>query len=89
MSLNIRRIGDGQVAGNIKGLMHGCVMPFVLAIALHPMVAILYVIVVGGLYLFYFGAEKAEAKLMFAVSVLLEAVFLSQVVIDLMVGGAQ
>lgn len=84
-----KRIGDGPVAGNIKGLTHACVVPFILGVALHPIAAILYVIVVGGLYLFYFGAEKTEAKLMFCLSVLLEAVFLSQVAIDLLVGGVQ
>ena len=82
-------IGDGKVAGNTKGFMHGCVIPFILGTAIHPMMAILYVVVVGGLYLFYFGMEKAEAKLMFALVVLLEAAFLAPVAIDMFVGGVQ
>lgn len=83
------RIGDGAVAGNIKGFVHGCVMPLALGAVIHPMIAILYVVVVGGLYLFYFGMEKAEAKLMFALVVLLEAAFLAPVAIDMFVGGVQ
>ncbi len=89
MLLVDERIGDGKVAGNTKGVIHGLVVPFILGVAIHPMMAILYVVVVGGLYLFYFGADKAEAKLMFAVCVVLEVACLSPVVIDLLVGGAQ
>lgn len=89
MLLIDKRIGDGKVAGNTKGFMHGCVIPFILGTAIHPMMAILYVYVVGGLYLFYFGMEKAEAKLMFAVCVVLEVAFFAPVAIDLLVGGVQ
>ena len=78
------RIGDGAVAGNIKGFVHGCVMPLALGAVIHPMIAILYVVVVGGLYLFYFGAEKLEAKLMFGVSVLVMGAYLAPVAIDML-----